>query len=243
MRSGSTLQYQITARLVEEAGLGKRLDWAEPEEFPLIREQLKRDDSSWKVFKAHTCTDEMIEEFEQGNAMGVYIYRDLRDVVVSHMTKASMDLDTVFKSGFVEACLEHYQRWVQLSRLLVSQYELVVDDIAGEVNRISNHLGITLESDKIQEIANDFSIENQKARIQEFVDMKQIGRHRVDPHSLLHSNHISSGKVGRWREELNQKEVWQIEKKAGSWLAEHSYPLSEPPTALQRFYRALALNK
>ena len=41
-RSGSTLQYQIAARLVEQAGLGQRLEWVEPGRFPELRELKQR---------------------------------------------------------------------------------------------------------------------------------------------------------------------------------------------------------
>lgn len=38
-----------------------------------------------------------------------------------------------------------------------------------------------------------------------------------DQESLLHINHIDSGKVGRWKEELSIKEVALIDDKVITW--------------------------
>jgi hypothetical protein len=227
MRSGSTLQYQITAQLVEEAQLGRRLEWIEPQDFIHVREQLK-DEKTWKVFKAHHCTDSMVEEFNRGNAVGIYIYRDIRDAFTSQMTKASVKPQLLLNRGFIASCLESYEKWTHLPQVLISQYENVVDDIAGEVARIAQHLGISLDASKIHQIADNLSLANQKSRLQRVQSFKQIGRHSVDSHSLLHSNHIHSGKVGRWQEELTFRDIKKIEDQAGLWLAEQGYALSAP---------------
>lgn len=239
MRSGSTLQYQITAQLVEEAGLGKRLDWAEPEDFPQVKEKFGNDDS-WKVFKAHICTASMIEEFNHGNAMGVYIYRDIRDAFTSHMSKTSVDAQSTFRQGFVENCLKNYEKWTDLPRVLVSQYESTMTDMVAEIVRIAQHLGINLSSVRADQIADELSLIKQKTRLQAMQSFETVGKHKVDSHSLLHSNHIHSGKVGRWQAELTYEEINQIEKKAGSWLVAHGYELSaKPSSAFEKIAKSL----
>ena len=59
-RSGSTLQYQLTARIVEEEGIGKRVEWVKPADFPVLREKYK-DYEGLKVFKSHIYTSEIGE--------------------------------------------------------------------------------------------------------------------------------------------------------------------------------------
>lgn len=241
MRSGSTLQYQIAAQLVEEAGLGRRLDWADPKDFPRVREQFS-EDNSWKVFKAHVCTADMIEEFNRDNAMGVYIYRDIRDAFTSHMTKASVDAQSTFRQGFVESCLENYEKWTNLPRTIVSQYEVAMTDLVIEVSRIAQHLGIDISELRASQIANELSLTKQKTRLQAMQSFDTVGKHRIDSHSLLHSNHIYSGKVGRWQQELTDDEVKQIESKAGQWLIDRGYELSmRSPSTLKRIANLLKI--
>ena len=181
MRSGSTLQYQITARLVEESRQGRRLGWIDPQEFPHIREQL-RDDKTWKVLKTHDCTDSIIEEFERGNAIGIYIYRDIRDAFTSQMTKAATKSCILLRQGFIKNCIENYDKWTQLPGVLISQYEAVVEDIVGEVSRIAQHLDIAMESSQLYQIADDLVMEKQKARLENLQIFEQIEHLRLDRH-------------------------------------------------------------
>lgn len=103
-RSGSTLQFQLTAHIVESVNLGKRIGWIEPGEFEDLR---RRDDvgKEWRVVKTHICTPSMIEEFEAGRAKGIYVFRDIRAVVVSAMRQFSKTYDTLINERFVDAKL------------------------------------------------------------------------------------------------------------------------------------------
>ena len=104
-RSGSTLQYQLTARIAEEEAVGKRVEWVEPADFPVLRERYK-DYNGLKVFKSHIYTPEMGEEFEKKNALGVYIYRDIRDAFVSQYTKNNIGFHTMWLQNFLEIAIE-----------------------------------------------------------------------------------------------------------------------------------------
>ncbi|MFQ5629409.1 MAG: sulfotransferase domain-containing protein [bacterium] len=235
-RSGSTLQFQITARLVEEAGLGKRVDWVKPQHFRKLRKQFA-EDASWKVFKNHVCTDKMRKEFHRGNAMGIYCYRDLRDVMVSTMRKYEMSFAQLFDNGFVDDLLLQYQRWTALPRVLVSKYEVMINDLAGEVERIAGHLGISLPAEKHKQVADEHKIERQKERI---VNAKQKGALRAgvvdsvlfDPHTNLHTNHIHQGEIGGWKGTLSHEQVKLLEAKAAKWLEEHGYELVQDSPAM-----------
>jgi len=108
-RSGSTVQYQITARLVEEAKLGKRVEWVKSSDFPVLRDKYAHD-NQWKVFKAHSCTNTIQAEFQQQNAMGVYIYRDVRDVFVSVMYRQATTFEQQWaKKGSWKKWLHNYE--------------------------------------------------------------------------------------------------------------------------------------
>lgn len=164
VRSGSTLQFQITVRLVEEAGAGKQVEWAKPNGFPELQQKYAAY-TGYKVFKIHECTDAVISEFHQHNAMGVYVFRDLRDVFVSMMRKESVTFKRLWQAPFLNGCLEQYKKWISLPGVLVSRYEDMMVDLPKEVARIATHLGIQLEPQKYNKIAADYGVERQLERI------------------------------------------------------------------------------
>lgn len=227
MRSASTLQYQITAQLVEAAQLGRRLQWTEAENFPELQHRLSQD-SSWKVYKTHICTQSMIEEFDQANAIGVYIYRDIRDAFTSQMVKDGVSPRALLDSDFIQVCLDNYYHWSQLPQVLISRYETVMKNLPNEVLRIAQHLGIDLNFEQAQQIASDFSLAKQQSRIEQSQAICDTEYHQFDQHSLLHINHIHSGQVGRWKTELRREDVEQIENQARAWMQDQGYSLSTP---------------
>jgi len=240
-RSGSTLQFQIAADLVENAGLGKRVEWIKSDEFPEIREK-HAEYTKWKVFKNHVLTDEMRTEFDCRHAMGVYVFRDLRDVIVSAMKKYSMSFNELWDSDFLGECLTQFDRWTSLPSVLVSKYEDVVVDLPAEVERIAFHLGIKPEADELRRIAAEYAMEKQKQRIQQARQrggLKQgvADGSQYDPYSNLHSNHIQSGAIDEWKNHLSLHQVALIEDRARDWLVAHGYTLSS--TASQRQWHRL----
>lgn len=223
-RSGSTLQFQITAKLVEDSGLGKRIEWCEHFDFPKIREKYL-EYRGWKVFKVHIPTNEMLAEFRKQNAMGVYIFRDLRDAMASNIRKKKVESDPEARKKLIKRWsinwVEYYNTWVGFPEVLVSKYEQVVSNLAGEVKRIAGHLGISLKESEYIKIASEFTLSKQVARIEE------LNKDGVpcDPRSLLHINHIHSGEIGGWKIFLTHEEVLLIERLTKDWLLKNDYKL------------------
>jgi hypothetical protein len=235
-RSGSTVQFQIAAELVETAGMGTRIDWVPPNEFPATREK-HRGRTDLLVFKNHVCTPEMAAEFARGNARGLYIYRDLRDVMVSKMRKTEAPFEALWNGNFIARCLSNFDRWTQLPGVLVSRYEEMVDDLASEVDRIAAHLGLKLSKQQREQVADRFSIERQRERISAAVSagsMRGAFGQKCDRHSILHSDHIHSAESGAWRDQLTRRQVALIEQLAGDWLTAHGYAIRSAP--LSRFW-------
>lgn len=234
-RSGSTLQYQLTARLVEEAGVGKRVEWAKPEKFPRICEKMA-DYKGLKVFKCHICTDEILAQFKKQNALGVYVFRDIREVVASTLRKKYREnknekFQGDFRKNLIERSLRNYYKWTSLNNVLVSKYEEMILDLTKEAKRIAHHIGVSLPEEKYQVISEALSIDKQIQRI-EVLKKKPIPRIELspgkifDPKTLLHTDHITSGGTDNWRHELTQEHIKLIEEKAGDWLRENGYTLS-----------------
>lgn len=228
-RSGSTLQFQIAAKLVEDAGLGQRVEWVKPERFPEIREKYQNI-SGWKVFKNHIYTPDMAAEFHRGNAMGIYVYRDPRDIFVSTIRKYSTTFNNLWQSKFLDQLLKDYYLWTALPNIMVSKYEDMVMDMPAEVLRIADHLSITLQPESHQKIAAEFTLGKQLERVDQarkrgilksgYLDAE------FDPHSMLHTNHIHKGQVGGWEFELSPGQIALIEDKSAFWMVDNGYRLS-----------------
>jgi hypothetical protein len=228
-RAGSTLQFQIAAHLAEQAGLGRRVAWAPAEEFPALRAQYAST-PGLKIFKNHRYTPEMGIELARHGGRGIYVYRDVRDVVLSKMRKDGTTFDWLMEQQFLEGIIQTDAQWRAQPNLLVSQYEEMMADLPGETLRIARHLGLALEREEAARVAAEFAPERQAARIRA---AGEAGRLRegyagalFDDESMLHSNHLAGGYVGGWRSGLTAAQAARLEDRAHRWLAANGYALA-----------------
>lgn len=249
-RSGSTLQYQLTAHLVEMAGRGKRIGWTETFEAAATSDEAAQVEG-WKVYKNHNYSDSMGALLRRGEAKGVYVYRDLRDVFVSFMHKQDAPFERLWARDILAELVENYDGWTQQPNMLVTCYETMMDDLTGEVVRIAAHLGLALSADEAAAVADEYRVDKQLERINaatELLHHPGIKRVGVDKHSLLHENHISEeqGQVGQWKNALTPDQIALIEAKYGDWLLARGYALNNQSesqsdnrmkTTLQRLLR------
>jgi len=247
-RSGSTLQFQLAARLLEDAGRGRRLEWVPPAEFPALRDRLAGD-SGWKVFKSHLCTEAMAAELRSGRGAGLHVHRDLRDVMVSAMRKYETEFEDLWDGGFLRGCLLNDRRWTRLPRVLVSRYDDLVADPAAEVERIARHLDVAVDRRAAERLAADFGVERQARRIEE---ARLAGRLRrahgnaeawFDPETNLHTDHLAGGVTGGWRSILTPEQVGAVEARAGRWLIARGYELSLEPAERYQLAARFALRR
>ncbi|MBD2091547.1 sulfotransferase domain-containing protein [Microcoleus sp. FACHB-1515] len=224
-RSASTLQFQITSQLVQESGRGIQVGWIDAKRFAEVRSHYT--DDGYKVIKVHLCPEAIQAEFAAGNALGIYIHRDIRDVYASMMKQRQKSFDFLWNEGFLDTCLESYQTWTQLPNVLISEYAQVMADLPREVDRIAQHLKIDITPDRTCSIAAAHSIAAQKERITQFRQQllqtplnPSDHREIVDYHdeaTLLHMNHIDSAKIDRWKDDLTAEQVDRIEAKVREW--------------------------
>jgi hypothetical protein len=103
----------------------------------------------------------------------------------------------------------------------------MVEDVAGEVSRTARWLGVSLEADAIDDVARTLSYDAQSRRIASLPDEAWVEVNRAniyDRHSLLHRNHLQSGRVGRYLEQLEAHLILAIEEVAAGWLRDNGYP-------------------
>jgi hypothetical protein len=230
IRSGSTVQYHLTKDIVEVKMGGVALGAiVEPHEFSELYDQHAHTGGTF-VIKCHEFVPDAIPLFEGGEAKAVYVYRDIRDVIVSHLWKTRTAFRETTVRKLLHSMLAAYYEWNNLGDILVSEYEEMVADLKQEALRIAEYLGIDISESFALELAKKYSIEQQKRRIQSFDYQSggvRVGPHLYDPVTLLHDNHIRSGKCGQWMTELSPLQVGLIEEVAHDWMTDRGYSISQ----------------
>ena len=139
-RSGSTLQYQIASRLACDYLGARVIDW-KPEKDVNWQEE-ESSGAGWLIYKCHRCTPDIAERLALTDSRGVYTYRYIRDVCGSWIRKHDSSFTRLVKAGFIRECLDNFEQFTSMKNVLVSRYEDLMGDLAGEVRRIAEHLSI-----------------------------------------------------------------------------------------------------
>ncbi|MEM8544608.1 MAG: sulfotransferase domain-containing protein [Cyanobacteria bacterium P01_H01_bin.119] len=223
MRSGSTVQYKITESLVQKLGKGKGYGW-----LPHIenREELfslatEKDADNYYIVKIHGYSPHFGDLIAQNQAKAIYVYRDLRDVVASFMSWRATDFNGVIRERWIEKVLKDSQNWESLPDIHISQYETLIGDLRGEVSRIADYIGLDVSEDIIEQVADECSIQKTKQKMQA---MEKTGLN-LDTKSILHKNHIKSGKAKSYLGELTPAQIAFVEAKSALWMNAHTYDL------------------
>ncbi|MDC7995722.1 FkbM family methyltransferase [Altibacter sp. HG106] len=231
-RSGSTLQYNMVAHLVEQAGVGKRITYFKPEAFPdVIQEHAEY--KGMKVIKSHSLTPTLQDQIKKGNAKVVHGYRDVRDVIVSSMNKGWIQENEEHILKATNDYLRTHDQWMSCDATMLSRkYEDFAFQISNELRILADFLGITITPEQYQTIEDSLDVNRlkaQQANIPE--EHKTTISHQVfDKETLLHSNHIHDGSTDQFLKHLSNESILLIESLAYSYLLENQYTLYWPKT-------------
>ncbi|HPF12333.1 MAG TPA: FkbM family methyltransferase [Flavobacteriaceae bacterium] len=231
-RSGSTLQYNIIAALVEVTNSGKRITHFKPEDFPTIKAQEEKY-TKFKVIKSHLLTDALAKEIDANNAKVFHCFRDVRDVIVSAINKGWVAHQLEDISIFVNAYLQQYQEWEQYQNSWISRkYEDFAFHIKEEISFLAHSLAITLTDEQVGRIATSLNLEILKKGQAKVLknDLKTVENQSFDKKTLLHINHINDGSSKQYLKKLSSSEILQIETLAHSFLSKNGYKLHWPLT-------------
>ena len=217
-RACSTWQYEVVAHLVEQRLQGERLGYLSAESYAAADDPSSRIPERggrgrgrrvWRALKSHEGGRSFARALRSGRALAVYAFRDLRDVVLSLMRKRAVSFQELLRQGMIHQLLANDAFWRAQPRVLIQRYEdLIVDPVTG-VLQIARHLGLALTRGEAVEIADEYSIASNQARINSLlqrlhdagIDLTNpINRQVCDPTTLLHWNHLGPGGAGSWRQ-------------------------------------------
>ena len=178
------------------------------------------------VLKAHALGPVAVSAVRAGRAVAVCTFRDPRDCVASDLTflKKSFD-DCVRRVSHNLTYLSHYR---SSRHTLFVRYEDMMANPLRQVMRVAAHLGVDAgESDlrRIDAMTGPPAARSIAAGLR-FRPPEQVlysDARRVDPATHLHENHIHSGRVGRWRDELPADQQDLLTDVFHPWLVELGY--------------------
>jgi hypothetical protein len=238
-RACSTWQYEVVVHLVEQHFSGERLGYVTGESYAEMHvpaANVRNLQRPWRVLKSHEGHRSFARALESGAALAVYVYRDIREVALSLKHKRSTTFEELVRSGMIHQILANDRFWRARPRVLVQRYEALIADPATAVVQLGRHLGLGVTRREGAEIADEYSLTANRRRIENLrkrllaagIDLDDPGNGQIcDPITLLHWNHLRTGRKSSWETEATPQQHAQIERLCGSWLEAHGYQLPE----------------
>jgi FkbM family methyltransferase len=225
-RSGSTLQYNILASLVEESGTGKRISHFKQDEFAAVKEK-HQNYSGFKVIKSHILSDELKNEIISGHAKVFHSFRDIRDVIVSYINKGWIDGSMSSITRSVGEYLKDYDTWVQIPQIYSRKYEEFAFNMKYEIGYYAQVLDLTISEKIIEDISKNLNLEQLKKSQGNIAKdkLKESYNNVFHEDTLLHINHIYDGSMNQFINSLNIAQISKIESIAYKYLISNNYKL------------------
>jgi hypothetical protein len=237
-RACSTWQYEVVAHLLERHRGGRRLGYLTGDQYDeLDRSRALKMGPIFRtdrcVFKSHEGHRRFAVALARGRAVAVYAYRDVRDVVFSLMHKRGLTFEQLLRQGMIHQVLANDRFWTHQPNVLIQRYEEILADPTGAVRALANQLGIALDEAETARIADEYSLESNKARTEALrlrleqagMDLNSAANVQIcDSDTLLHWNHVRSG-GSTWFAESNPRQRRILDYLCGRWLRSRQYDL------------------
>jgi hypothetical protein len=234
-RACSTWQYEVVAHLLERHRDGRRLGYLTGEQYhELVRAQTGSSArTGWRAFKSHEGDRGFARALSEGRAVAVYAYRDVRDVVFSLMHKRGLSFEQLLRQGMIHQVLANDRFWTHQPNVLIQRYEEILADPIGSVRALADHLVIVLDENEAARIADEYSLESNKARTEALrrsleqagMDLNTAANAQIcDSNSLLHWNHVRNG-GSSWFVEATPRQRRVLQRLCGRWLRSRDYAL------------------
>lgn len=230
-RSCSTWQYEVVSHLLEHHRRLYRLGYVVGEQFAAEQSRWART-PGWKVLKSHEEHPGFARALAGEQAVVVYAYRDVRDVVFSMLHKRSLAFETFLRQGMIHQILANHRFWSRQPRLLSQRYEDIVAQPVRAVTQLAAHLGLEIRLAEARAIAHEYSFQANRSRVVALAcRLRGAGFDLSDPanaqwydgETLLHWNHMREGRVGTWRELATPRQRVILARLLGHWLEQHGY--------------------
>lgn len=238
-RSASTLQYNIVSNLLEISNNGISLGFYEND---VIEDAIKEhlNDKGYVAIKTHLFSPMAYDLYKQNRLKIVFSIRDIRDIFVSSMHKwYNGKFWHTYNPTYNKQLMKDYGDWTQFNNRHQKRYEDIVTDLEREILDIADYLNINIDRKLAIELADKLTFKNIKKELRNIDFQKEgvrIPAGIYDKKTLLHKDHLHSGKTEQWREELSSYEIATIQREWKSWLIDNNYPIFKTLYNVSIFY-------
>ena len=159
MRSGSTLQYNLTRETAEASGKGigeGYFDAYDLESYHKKVESWIRDDRI-HVLKSHDLPKFILDQADNPGLFIVYVHRDLRDVARSLIRKFPKAESQLFKD--IDDALDVYRAATRCQNVIMQKFDDLMNNKKKAVQEIASFIGVTLNEDLTDKIMHATSPE------------------------------------------------------------------------------------
>lgn len=198
-RSGSSVYMRMIHFLIKAAGMGRKIGDCRMGPFPAMAEAVMSNGETWphgiKLVRTHDIHQLFIDQFVKNNAVGFYVWRDIRDVMVSFTLRESHDLwleNENWVINTVQRITENYHRWTAFDRMLVVTYQELVEDKPGILLKTAHALGIQMNQSQANAAARQFEIDKMREK--------------------LPGDHINDGRAGMWRDHCTDTQAARLQE-------------------------------
>jgi hypothetical protein len=164
------------------------------------------------IFKTHAIGPAAGEWIRTGRAKAVCTFRDPRDCVASDLVFMNQGFDASVRR--VAASLKSLEGPPDFGRTLFIRYEDMMNDRPGHIRLIAAYLQIPVDSATVDTIDQQTNLESSRklcAQISslgnDIAPKADISARRRHNETLLHENHISSAKPGRWKTDFTDSQA------------------------------------
>lgn len=234
MRSGSTWSFNVARLLMEQSAkqLNKKFfssydDYLSLDNF--LQEHASTT-STFIVIKAHHPSNYALKLINEEQVKNICTIRDPRDCVASNQLLEDKDFDESF--GFTKIHLEYIQHYLNTGSTLFVRYEEMMENPIRKIDVIAKYLNINAAEEIIKYIHQETNIEAAKKIIENIPSQPKEAVHEeqshlVDNKTILHQDHIHGGKIGRWKNDLNQEQQKTVNQEFKEMLIKLGYETSE----------------
>lgn len=203
-RSGSTLQFNLVKDIVSRTGNGVGLSTFEARKGTVYKEH------KYNVVKGHP--------FKKYDCLPFVSIRHPLDCIVSVMDYQSCSFWKAFEQ--IAQSIEQVDEWLDNYNYYLMKYEELFSGshsvrIFAQVYSIASYLGIEIDVKMAVQIAND----NSYWKVKPITDQQPIN----DPHTWLSSKHLGDGKVRKYKNRLDNKQIDYASKNLREFMERHNY--------------------
>lgn len=213
-RSGSTLLFNIIKKMLQFHY--KKVDpyFINDSEFGHLLEN----EISMFVKKNHRYTYSLHRRLKKNLSYGFFTHRDIRDVVVSLMQKGRIpDFNKWVSDGRLRKIVNDSLSYAKTGKVMMIEYENLINNKLDVINNIAKKLKLNLTEEEMLQIVKDTDMESMKKHL----ELKENSE--IDLNNHLHKNHISDGKVGKWKDILTSEQVQIINNLTQDFLKYFNY--------------------